>query len=228
MNDQGTTIFSLAKYKFSQENNINTCTGAATVVVTSPSKMVRMKRLQRLPMGATGQEQAIVSPAKEEMSATRTVASGTGGDKKGGVVVAAAAKAPAQEVVETRKPPKKRKKSLQVSHREPAESEERDAAADDERQDVSPPTAPRQTKGAISSSSSAWETLMNVAALVPPLPTTTAASHPPLVVPYAGASPANNGSILDQPPCPDVIPNSERWEEMFGRLRYYRDKVCPV
>ena len=162
--------------------------------------LTMVRSMQRLPMATGGASSVFASTVVEKPAA---------------VVVAGD---------ERKKPLKKRKQSLEVSHREPAEFEERDAAVSDERQDVSPTPAPKQVK---QGSSSAWETLMNVAALVPPLPT-TAAVTPTMLPSKAKAFPAKKDSILDQPPCPDVVPNSKRWEDMFCRLQRYSEKVSPL
>lgn len=150
----------------------------------------------------------------------------------------------ANEPEETRRPPKKRKKSLQmVQSREPssAEPEDREQASTTatnsssdssggERQDASPITA-KPVKGR---GDTAWETLMNVAALVPPLPTQAAATETPThsrVVSVTGtpspsksvkASPGSSYSSKHRAINNDVVPNEQRWYDMFGRLEKFK------
>lgn len=182
-----------------------------------------------------------------------------------------------EEHMETRRPPKKRKNSMDLAQtdKQPrkvsdtAEAEERDAPTTQtgasscprfgglgERDDVSP-TMERPIKG---SGDSAWETLMNVTALMPKLPTAGAlladeADLPPLGVPaaspvaFGSASPLSSAcgspqtkrvkskyGDLDAWPnagCSysskyraannDVVPNQQRWEDMFVRLIIFKD-----
>jgi Helicase associated domain len=183
-----------------------------------------------------------------------------------------------EEHTKTRRPPKKRKNSLdpaQTDKPQPrkvsvtAEAEQRDAPTTQtgasscprlgesgERDDVSP-TMERPIKGL---GDSAWETLMQVSALMPKLPTVGAsnageADLPPLGVPAASpvafvstSSPSSTcGSPqtkrvkskygdLDAWPnagCSysskyraannDVVPNQQRWEDMFVRLVIFKD-----
>lgn len=221
--------YSLAKNKFSQEKE--TSLHKTSKNCSIPAKMVRMKTFQCLPSELGPESQ--VGAATAEWKA-RTVSEGSAKDNRDDAVgpSASGVKSVVIDAIETpdvgktdhpeaRRPPKKRKKSLQVSEREPAQSEGRGEGSSDERQEPSPSTIPKPFNQS-SSSSSAWETLMNVAALVPPLPTTAGGKPGPT---SKAKSPSTNSSILDQPPCPDVIPNCQRWEEMFHRLEIYRQIV---
>jgi len=144
---------------------------------------------------------------------------------------------------EIRKPPKKRMKTRVQQGREPApaESEERDqvatttCTAGGERQEASPATdKPVKGRG-----DSAWETLMNVAALVPPLSTevikrttknarkvslgSTAATPSPAKT--AQASPGSSYSSKNRAINNDVVPNEQRWYDMFNRLEKFKAKT---
>ena len=161
---------------------------------------------------------------------------------------------------EPRRPPKKRKKVIKAEEQESSSvAEERDAvprgpdartstverdSSSGERDGVSP-VAEKPVKGR---GDSAWETLMNVAALVPPLPTaTTEASKPaPAIVAASPGSATGSpqprrvkskygdlealsnagGSYSSKYRAAnnDVVPNQQRWEDMFLRLKTFKDK----
>lgn len=162
---------------------------------------------------------------------------------------------------EPRRPPKKRKKSpLRMAEMaRSSEPEQRDAspqqpevrttsverdATSGERDGVSP-ALQKPIKGR---GDSAWETLMNVAALVPPLPTRTTA---PAKKPAPALVAASPGSTTGTPTKRvkskygdlealsnagesysskyraannDVVPNQQRWEDMFIRLGIFKEK----
>ena len=150
---------------------------------------------------------------------------------------------------ETRRPPKKRKKSLKVEQQQQPEEREqvsRSSSGDGgDRQDVSPVT----TKPVKGRGDSAWETLMNVAALVPPLPTQLQQQQQQQYPKHArivslGATPAaptpspSPAKKNTQAPTPgsstsskhrainnDVVPNEQRWLDMFGRLELFKSKT---
>ncbi|CAB9527842.1 helicase [Seminavis robusta] len=237
----------------------------------------RVGRLQRLgvDLGGVG----TLGYGNEEDSrddATPTVASdqaNNGKRKKKNPTDEADATGDGETHVETRRPPKKRKKSLVEAQKEEgkyqprrvsavgAEAEERDAPShtdnraasvdrsDGGERDDASPIKEKQIKGR---GDSAWETLMNVTALMPPLPTATAAVDsakpaPAITAPAAlvAASPSGSPQTkrgvkskygdLDALPnagCSysskyraannDVVPNQQRWEDMFMRLHKFK------
>jgi len=222
----------------------------------------RAKKLHDLGLDLTSSSSAVIvsptqdtrdeaPPAVSDASACTSPTRDTGMTKR-------KTKAPATTSVpedhpETRRPPKKRKKSLEVVAQKKTgddsatEAEERDACAgggergDGERQEVSPLVEKEVIKGR---GDSAWETLMNVAALVPPLPvavptagTKSVTSSPAQsakstpskkaakskygdldALPNAGGSYSSKYRAANN----DVVPNQQRWEDMFVRLQTYK------
>ena len=237
----------------SNNNTVGSSDGAEITMTSSTKKEVIVNKVEATPTTTQAKESPrTVTTAKRKQQQNETCADAG----------ASASVSPTtdEQPEETRRPPKKRKKSLKAEQQHPTTAsdeaqppEERDQASrsssgdGDDRQGVSPVTTKPVAKG---HGDSAWETLMNVAALVPPLPTQLQQQqeqqHPKHArIVSLGATPAaatpspSPAKKHTQAPSPagssysskhrainnDVVPNEQRWYDMFGRLELFKSKT---